>query len=74
MIIKVKKSNLVCPMSLTLKDQTGMPYRTLECTLPRRHEGRCCDGQGSYWQMPDKFRAKLEKLLEEEARAGKHQA
>jgi hypothetical protein len=68
-IIKVKKSKLICPMSITLKDQAGNEIRTIECVLPRLHLGRCTDG-ASYWQMPKKFLDKLEaEVAEEERRA-----
>lgn len=70
-LIRVKKSKLVCPMSLSLMDPAGNEVRRIECTLPRMHLGHCTDGQGTAWSMPKKFVERLERMMAEDERLAK---
>ena len=69
-VIKIKKSKLLCPMSLSLMDPAGNETRRIECILPRMHRGRCTDGS-SVWQMPKRFLDRLEKQIRDERRVKK---
>lgn len=72
-LIRIIKSRIVCPMSLTLVDpRTKEETRRVECCKPRGHLGYCTDGHGSVWQMPKKFLDRLEKEMKQENREARN--